>query len=303
MGITRRAMIAAVSMISALSLASCGGAASNSSTGATTGTGSGRATGKVTVLAAASLQGAFEEIERTMEKDNPGLDVTLDFQGSQDLVTSLAGGNSADVLATANTSTMKDAADQKLVGAQTEFATNVLTLIVPKGNPKNVTGLDSSLDGADLVVCAPEVPCGEATQKLAAALGIALNPVSEEQKVTDVRGKVESGEADAGIVYTTDAAAAKDKTERIDVPDGGVVNHYPIAQTTSPGNPEGAKAFIDAVTGKAGQEVLARYGFGAPGAATAGASTGTSSIPSTSATSGESSSLEADRPTVETTAP
>ena len=320
MGMTRRAAIAAVSLLSALSLAACGGSASNSSTGAASGTaspgasaGAEKATGKVTVLAAASLQGAFEEIEKTVEKDNPGLDITFDFQGSQDLVASLAGGNSADVLATANNSTMKDAADQKLVGDQTEFATNVLTLIVPKGNPKNVTGLDSSLDGANLVICAPEVPCGEATKKLTTALGVTLNPVSEEQKVTDVRGKVESGEADAGIVYTTDAAAAKDKVDKIDIPDGGVVNHYPIAQTATPENAAGAKVFIDAVTGKTGQEVLAKYGFGAPGASKAGATAGasssagagaaTSAAPSQAATAGGSASPEADKPTAETTAP
>ena len=320
MGITRRAAIAAVSLLSAVSLAACGGSASNSSTGAATGSasagasgGAGKATGKVTVLAAASLQKAFEEIEKTVEKDNPGLDVTFDFQGSQDLVASLAGGDSADVLATANNSTMKTAAEQKLVGNQTEFATNVLTLIVPKGNPKKITGLDSSLDGANLVICAPEVPCGEATQKLSSALGVTLNPASEEQKVTDVRGKVESGEADAGIVYTTDAAAAKDKADKIDIPDGGVVNHYPIAQTASPENAAGAKVFIDAVTGKTGQEVLAKYGFGKPGSAAAGASAGanssagagtaSSAAPSQAATAGGSASPEADKPTVETTAP
>ena len=320
MGISRRAAIAAVSLLSAVSLAACGGSASNSSTGAATGAasasasgGTGKATGKVTVLAAASLQKAFEEIEKTVEKDNPGLDVTFDFQGSQDLVASLAGGDSADVLATANNSTMKTAADQKLVGSQTEFATNVLTLIVPKGNPKKITGLDSSLDGANLVICAPEVPCGEATKKLAEAQGITLKPVSEEQKVTDVRGKVESGEADAGIVYTTDAAAAKDKADKIDIPDGGVVNHYPIAQTATPENAAGAKVFIDAVTGKAGQEVLAKYGFGAPGASKAGATAGasssagagaaTSAAPSQAATAGRPASPEADKPTAETTAP
>ena len=320
MGISRRAAIAAVSLLSAVSLAACGGSASNSSTGAASGaasasasSGEGKATGKVTVLAAASLQGAFEEIEKTVEKDNPGLDVTFDFQGSQDLVSSLANGNSADVLATANNSTMKTAADQKLVGSQTEFATNVLTLIVPKGNPKKITGLDSSLDGANLVICAPEVPCGEATKKLADAQGITLKPVSEEQKVTDVRGKVESGEADAGIVYTTDAAAAKDKADKIDIPDGGVVNHYPIAQTASPENAAGAKVFIDAVTDKTGQEVLAKYGFGKPGStaasasagasSSAGAGTASSAAPSQAATAGGSASPEADKPTVETTAP
>ena len=326
MGITRRAAIAAVSLLSAVSLAACGGSASNSSTGTTTGAasagasgGTGKATGKVTVLAAASLQKAFEEIEKTVEKDNPGLDVTFDFQGSQDLVASLAGGDSADVLATANNSTMKTAADQKLVGNQTEFATNVLTLIVPKGNPKKITGLDSSLDGANLVICAPEVPCGEATKKLAQAQGITLKPVSEEQKVTDVRGKVESGEADAGIVYTTDAAAAKDKADKINIPDGGVVNHYPIAPTAKPENPAGAQVFIDAVTGKAGQEILAKHGFGKPGSATAGASagasaagsaaagteasSGASAAPSQAATAEGSSAPEANKPTAQTTAP
>ena len=326
MGISRRAAIAAVSLLSAVSLAACGGSASNSSTGAATGAasasasgGTGKATGKVTVLAAASLQKAFEEIEKTVEKDNPGLDVTFDFQGSQDLVSSLANGNSADVLATANNSTMKTAADQKLVGSQTEFATNVLTLIVPKGNPKKITGLDSSLDGANLVICAPEVPCGEATKKLAEAQGITLKPVSEEQKVTDVRGKVESGEADAGIVYTTDAAAAKDKADKIDIPDGGVVNHYPIAQTAEPENPAGAQVFIDAVTGKAGQEILAKHGFGKPGSTAAGASAGASAAgsaaantgasseastaPSQAATAEGSSAPEANKPTAQTTAP
>ena len=310
MGITRRAAIAAVSLLSVVSLAACGGSASNSSTGAAAGaasaSGSGasqKATGKVTVLAAASLQKAFEEIEKTVEKDNPGLDVTFDFQGSQDLVASLAGGDSADVLATANNSTMKTAADQKLVGSQTEFATNVLTLIVPKGNPKKITGLDSSLDGANLVICAPEVPCGEATKKLAEAQGITLNPVSEEQKVTDVRGKVESGEADAGIVYTTDAAAAKDKADKIDIPDGGVINHYPIAQTAEPENPAGAQVFIEAVTGKVGQEILAKYGFGKPGSASAGASAGASTAPSQAATAEGSSTPEANKPTAQTTAP
>ena len=326
MGISRRAAIAAVSLLSAVCLAACGGSASNSSTGAATGAasagasgGAGKATGKVTVLAAASLQKAFEEIEKTVEKDNPGLDVTFDFQGSQDLVASLAGGDSADVLATANNSTMKTAAEQNLVGNQTEFATNVLTLIVPKGNPKKITGLDSSLEGANLVICAPEVPCGEATKKLAEAQGITLKPVSEEQKVTDVRGKVESGEADAGIVYTTDAAAAKDKADKIDIPDGGVVNHYPIAPTAKPENPAGAQVFIDAVTGKTGQEILAKHGFGKPGSATAGASAGASAAgsaaasagasseasaaPSQAATAEGSSTPEANKPTAQTTAP
>ena len=305
MRLSRRLAITALSLVSAASLVACGGASDSTNpatpaAGAQTASAGADIIGEVTVFAAASLQDAFQELATSFEAAHAGVHITFDFQGSQDLVASLNGGASADVLATANNSTMTDAANKGLVGEQTEFATNVLTLIVPAGNPAGVTGInDGSLDNADLVICAPEVPCGEATQKLAAELGVTLNPVSEEQKVTDVRGKVESGEADAGIVYTTDAAAAKDKVDKIDIPDGGVVNHYPIAQTANPENAAGAKVFIDAVTGKTGQEVLAKYGFGAP----AGASAAASSAPSQAATSGESASPEAAKPTAEATSP
>ena len=227
----RRATLATVALLSAISLAACGGSSPTDSTaGASDGAASG-ISGEVTVLAAASLKEAFPEIADKVKEENPDLTITFDFKGSQDLVTALAEGQAADVLATANDSTMKDAADKSLVGEQTEFATNVLTLIVPKGNPKRITGLDSSLDGANLVICAPEVPCGKAAHKLADAKGITLNPVSEEQQVKDVVGKVESGEADAGLVYVTDATTAGDKVEKIDIPANNVINHYPIATT------------------------------------------------------------------------
>ena len=323
MGITRRAAIAAVSLLSAVSLAACGGSASNSSTGAASGaasaSGSGapqKATGELKVLAAASLKASFTEIGTQLEKDNPGLHVTFDFQGSQTLVSSLSEGNEADILATADEPTMNKAVEQKLVGERTEFATNVPTLIVPKGNPANVKGIDSSLDNAKLVVCVDTAPCGHAAKELAKAYNVTLNPVSEEQKVTDVRTKVESGEADAGVVYKTDAVAAKDKVDEITIDNKGVVNHYPIAQTAKPSNPEAAQVFINAITSKSGQEILAKYGFGKPGdttSASAGASpsaggaatasTAASAAPSQAATAEGSSAPEANKPTVETTAP
>ena len=327
MGISRRAAIAAVSLLSAVSLAACGGSASNSSTNAASGaasaSGSGapqKATGELKVLAAASLKASFTEIGTQLEKDNPGLHVTFDFQGSQTLVSSLSEGNAADVLATADEPTMNKAVEQKLVGERTEFATNVPTLIVPKGNPANVKGIDSSLDGAKLVVCVETAPCGNAAKELAKAYNVTLNPVSEEQKVTDVRTKVESGEADAGVVYKTDAVAAKDKVDEITIDNKGVVNHYPIAQTAKPSNPEAAQVFINAITSKSGQEILAKYGFGKPGdagsasagasssaggAATAstGASTGASAAPSQASTAEGTSGPETDKPTAETTAP
>lgn len=275
MRLSRRLAITALSLVSAAALVACGGTASDSTNPATPAAGAQGAstgadiTGEVTVFAAASLQDAFEELAASFQNAHPGARIAFDFQGSQDLVTALDGGASADILATANNSTMTDAASKGLVGEQTEFATNVLTLIVPAGNPAGVTGInDGSLDKADLVICAPEVPCGEATQKLATELGVTLNPVSEEQKVTDVRGKVESGEAQAGIVYTTDAAQAGDKVETIALPANSVINHYPIALTKSAANSQAAQAFIDYILSPEGQKVLQdTYGFGAPGAA------------------------------------
>ncbi|OLO45372.1 molybdate ABC transporter substrate-binding protein [Actinomyces oris] len=323
MRISRRAAIAVVSLLSAVSLAACGGSASNSATGAASGaasaSGSGapqKATGELKVLAAASLKASFTEIGTQLEKDNPGLHVTFDFQGSQTLVSSLSEGNAADVLATADEPTMNKAVEQKLVGERTEFATNVPTLIVPKGNPANVKGIDSSLDNAKLVVCVETAPCGNAAKELAKAYNVTLNPVSEEQKVTDVRTKVESGEADAGVVYKTDAVAAKDKVDEVTIDNKGVVNHYPIAQTAKPSNPEAAQVFINAITSKSGQEILAKYGFGKPGdagSASAGASssaggaatasTAASAAPSQAATAEGTSAPETDKPTAETTAP
>ena len=281
MRLSRRLAITALSLVSAAALVACGGTASDSTNPATPAAGAQGAstgadiTGEVTVFAAASLKDAFKTLAESFQNAHPGVHITFDFQGSQELVASLDGGASADILATANNSTMTDAASKGLVGEQTEFATNVLTLIVPAGNPAGVTGInDGSLDKADLVVCAPEVPCGEATQKLATELGVTLNPVSEEQKVTDVRGKVESGEAQAGIVYTTDAAQAGDKVETIALPANSVINHYPIALTKSAANSQAAQAFIDYILSPEGQKVLQdTYGFGAPGAASGATAT------------------------------
>ena len=279
MRLSHRLAITALTFVSAASLVACGGASdsTNSAAPATAASADTAITGEVTVFAAASLQDAFQELATSFEAAHAGVHITFDFQGSQDLVTALDGGSPADVLATANNSTMTDAANKGLIGEQTEFATNVLTLIVPAGNPAGVTGInDGSLDNADLVICAPEVPCGEATAKLADELGVTLNPVSEEQKVTDVRGKVESGEAQAGIVYTTDAAKSGSKVEPIALPANSVINHYPIALTKSAGNPQAAQAFIDYILSPEGQKVLQdTYGFGAPG----GSASGTTATP------------------------
>ena len=262
--------IAVVAAFSLVTLSSCSGGAGTSSSTSTTAAPA--ATTTVTepvelkVFAAASLNKAFPEIADTVLKESdPNIKVTFNFQGSSTLVDQMKEGAPADVFASADQKNMTKASDAKLVDAPKPFASNVLTLIVPKGNPAKITGLDSSLDGKKLVVCAQGVPCGNATKQLAEKLGVTLNPVSEEQKVTDVRAKVESGEADAGLVYATDAKAAGDKVETIEVARANeVVNSYPIALTVSTQNKEAAQKFIDAVLSDKGQAVLKKYGFSAP---------------------------------------
>ena len=268
--------IAVIAALSLIALSSCSGGAGTSSSTSTTAAPAATTTAtepvELKVFAAASLNKAFPEIADTVLKESdPNIKVTFNFQGSSTLVDQMKEGAPADVFASADQKNMAKASDAKLVDTPKPFASNVLTLIVPKGNPAKITGLDSSLDGKKLVVCAQGVPCGNATKQLADKLGVTLNPVSEEQKVTDVRAKVESGEADAGLVYATDAKAAGDKVETIEIARANeVVNSYPIALTVSAKNKEAGQKFIDAVLSEKGQAVLKKYGFSGPTSADKG---------------------------------
>lgn len=265
----RRAVVLAASAL--VALAACGSADTladavhTPTDGAVTGAASDH-TGEVTVFAAASLRGVFEEIATALEEQHPDVSVTFSFAGSSDLVSQILAGAPADVLATANESTMADAvAGGAVTGETTIFAENVLTLVTPAGNPAGITGLDASLTGADLVVCAPQVPCGAAARTLAAHLGVTLVPVSEESGVTDVLGKVTSGQADAGLVYATDAAGTGDAVDVIEVPDADdVVNRYPVATLDDAAEPDLAGAFIEVLMSAEGRRILADAGFRTP---------------------------------------
>lgn len=214
---------------------------------------------RTTVFAAASLSEAFPAAAA-------GMDVSFSFDGSAGLVDQLVGGAPADVFASADRHTMDKAVSAGVIdGEPVMFATNHLVLAVPTGNPGRVTGFDGSLRGVRLVVCAPEVPCGAATVRAAQSAGLALEPVSEENNVTDVLGKVTSGEADAGIVYATDAARARDRVEVFPVPGAqDDPNTYWLAKVAGAPNPAGADAFIARITGEQGRAALAKSGFGPP---------------------------------------
>ena len=257
---TRNRTTLAALAAAALLLTGCGASTSATPTPSST-----AMRGDITVFAAASLTATFTEIADAFEQANPGANVTFNFAGSSALVTQLTEGARADVFASADEANMKKATDAGLVaGDPVIFASNTLEIAVPPGNPAGVSSFaDLDTPGLRLVICAPQVPCGAATQKIATALGMTLAPVSEENAVTDVLGKVASGEADAGVVYRTDVQGAGSKVEGISFPEtDDAVNRYPIAVLEGSAEPGVAQAFIDLVNDYQGQAILAVAGFG-----------------------------------------
>lgn len=222
-------------------------------------------TGTLTVFAAASLKATFTKLAAEFEAANPGTKVALSFAGSSDLVTQISQGAPADVIASADTKNMAKLADAGLLdGPARNFATNVLAIAVPPANPASIaTFADLARPGVRVVVCAGQVPCGAAAAAVEKSTGVMLKPVSEESSVTDVLGKVTSGEADAGLVYVTDVKTAGDKVKGIPFAEAGhAVNTYPIATVGSSRNKDLAAAFVALVTGAAGKKVLGDAGFG-----------------------------------------
>ena len=225
------------------------------------------AANKIIVFAAASLKKTFTELGEQFKTQNPGSSVEFSFAGSSDLVTQLTQGAPADVFASADTKNMDKAAQAGLLaGNPVNFASNTLTIAVAPGNPKKIGSFkDLTRQGLNVVVCAPQVPCGSATQKVEQVTGVTLYPVSEESAVTDVLSKVETGQADAGLVYVTDAKGAGDKVASVAFPEAaGAVNTYPIAVLKESKSQELARKFLDLVTGEAGQKVLNAAGFAKP---------------------------------------
>ena len=164
------------------------------------------------MYAAASLTKTFEAIGTEFEEQHDGVTVEFSFGGSSDLVAQIQEGAPADVFASADTANMdKLTAEDLQASDPQDFASNTLEIAVPPDNPAGVASFaDLADEGVNVVVCAPEVPCGAATAKVEDATGVDIQPVSEEQSVTDVLAKVTSGEADAGLVYVTDVIAAGD---------------------------------------------------------------------------------------------
>ncbi|HSL07537.1 MAG TPA: molybdate ABC transporter substrate-binding protein [Pseudonocardiaceae bacterium] len=218
----------------------------------------------VTVLAAASLTDVFTTLEQQFEAANPTADVRFSFGGSSDLATQIVNGAPADVFASANEKQMKVVAEAgKVAGVPKPFTTNVLTIVVPLGNPKGIrTFADLAKPDVTELVCAPQVPCGAATKEIEKATNITLSPASEEPDVRSVLAKVQAGEADAGLVYLTDARSAAGKVKQINFPEAkDAVNVYPIAAINGAPQPRLAAAFVAFILSPAGQRELTAAGF------------------------------------------
>jgi len=250
-----RTLLAAMLAVAALALAACGG---DDDSGRSSGAAS---SGELKVFAAASLTAAFTELGQQYTSANGGTKVTFNFAGSQALATQIQQSAPADLFASADIPNMDKVKD--LVGTPQNFASSQLQIVVEKGNPKGVMGLDD-LANPDLkvVLAAPDVPAGKYAAQILGKANVTVKPVSEEDNVKAVVTKVSLGEADAGIVYVTDVTAGGDKVEGVEIPETqNVLATYPIATVKASKNADMAQAFMELVLSAEGQQVLKQYGF------------------------------------------
>ena len=234
--------------------------------------------GELHIMAAASLTDAFGEMEQMLEERHPGLDITIETAGSQTLVTQLQAGAEADILATANDAWMDTARDSGLIdGEPVAFAENRLVIAAPAHNPAGIESInDLAGDGISLILAGEDVPAGTYARDAICAHAASTshaddfltrldrNIVSEEPDVRHVLAKLVLGEADAGIVYASDVAAAElsgTPLTLIELPEGiAAPVTYPIAPVAG-GHTDLALAFIGFTLSDDGQAILKQYGF------------------------------------------
>lgn len=256
----RRAVLAALAL-GAVALAGCGSSADAPANGS-----SSAVTGRITVFAAASLKEAFTTIGTQFEAANPGTSITFSFGPSSSLATQITEKAPADVFASASQKTMDTVVDAGLARGPSVFAVNAMAIATPADPSVSVASLaDLASPDVKVAVCAADVPCGVAADKLFAQNTLTVAPVTREVDVKSVLSKVQLGEVDAGIVYVTDIKAAGSAVVGVDIPaDQNVTTSYPIAALSSSANPVTAQAFAAYVLGPDAQKVLADAGFRAP---------------------------------------
>ena len=196
-----------------------------------------------------------------------GVDVELSFDGSAKLATAIIEGAPADLFASADEANLDQGRRRgpHRAASRSIFATNVLQIVVPEGNPLGIDSLDDlTSPDVTLSLCGPEVPCGKYAAQAFETAGLEVPPAGDQENVKGVLTQVQLGEADAGIVYVTDVLAADD-VEGIDLAaDQQVEATYPASVLAEASNPDAAAAFLAFLTGDEAQSILEDFGFGPP---------------------------------------
>ncbi|MDN8596344.1 molybdate ABC transporter substrate-binding protein [Corynebacterium tuberculostearicum] len=202
------------------------------------------------VLAASSTRVINDELTSRAGQLAPPVNLNFENGGSSDLVSKLREGAPADLLLTASKKTMDKAVQDGTVATPEVLATNVMVMVVPKGNPAGIHSVEDLPHSHHFVLCDPQVPCGDISSQIISDKRLDVHPSSQERQVADVLGKVASGEADAGWVYSTDAAAAGDDVEVIDIPGAEkFTNQIVGAVTAEASHPDQARAVLDILSG------------------------------------------------------
>jgi molybdate transport system substrate-binding protein len=221
--------------------------------------------GSITVSAAASLTEVFAKMGADFQKLNKGTTITFNDAASSALATQIQGGAPADVFASADGLNMQKVVTSGQVTADPiDFTANKLTIVVKKGNPKGVKSLGDLPKVGIVSLCAAAVPCGRyATQMLTQdGVTIPTDKITLGQDVKATLTAVQSGDADAAIVYATDAKAVGSAVTEVKIPASlNVLAIYPIAPIAASQNAKLADAWIQYVISPAGQKTLAKFGF------------------------------------------
>ena len=258
-----------------LATAGCGAGASPEKSGASTGESTGSGEGTLKVFAAASLTDAFGELEKTFEKQNPGVKVRATFAGSSTVLAQIQQGAPADVFASADEAKMNEAEKSSLISGKPKvFVKNREVVVVPKNNPSSIKSLRQlSKPGVKLVLAEDGVPAAEYAKdilnKANSEYGsgfekkVLSNVVSRESDVRVAVNRVALGDADATFGYASDVTPdIKDKVRVVEIPRKlNVTATYPIAVLKESPNKKLARKWVDLVMSKEGQRVLAKWGF------------------------------------------